>query len=73
MSQKMFSQKSSTKREPKNSSPTKLSKLDSTEKSIEMFDSESSVESVGLSKLKGRSLAPMNPSLPDHLKPLDIL
>ena len=44
-----------------------------TEKSIEMFDSESSIESVGLSKLKAKSIAQSNPPLPDHLKPLDII
>ena len=38
-----------------------------------MFDSESSIESVGLSKLKARSAAQANPPLPDHLKPLDII
>jgi hypothetical protein len=39
-----------------------------------MFDSESSIESIGLSKLKAKSLAPqINPPLPDHLKPLDII
>ena len=38
-----------------------------------MFDSESSIESVGMSKLKARSTARGNPPLPDHLKPLDII
>ena len=44
-----------------------------TDKSIEMFDSESSIESVFPSKMKGRSTVQTNLPLPDHLKPLDII